>query len=154
MSEFHNELEPILLIDRKKKKQAHVVIHVESTFEELIYSARKINDGLFKGDWDLCYINPETEKPELVDKDDIIAPLVVEKDIDTFFWDFFAEHRRRTKRRQRQSHERSTRYGRSRSRSRTRSLAEAAGAGHAETRRSKANRSGRGSRTPPTWAGA
>ncbi len=83
------QMEPVVLIDKKKNKEAHIVIPVNNSFEDLLEAARRINTGLFQGEWELSFMNPKTKKPEPIDKDADIATYT-DQDIHTFYWNYKA----------------------------------------------------------------
>ena len=80
-------IEPVVVIDKRKNKEAHIVIPVNNSFEDLLHAAKRINTGLFEGEWELSYMDPETKKPVPIDKEDEIGDYT-KKDINTFFWNY------------------------------------------------------------------
>ncbi len=82
-------MEPVVLIDKKRNKEAHIVIPVNNSFEDLLDAARRINTGLFQGEWELSYLNPTTKQQEPIDKDAEIATYT-DQEINTFFWNYKA----------------------------------------------------------------
>lgn len=80
-----HQREPITLIDFTKNKEAHIVVSPYDTFEDVVIQARKIYSDLFKGEWDLVYLNKETKKPEKLDKETELLDLI-QCEVDTFYW--------------------------------------------------------------------
>lgn len=80
-----NNLEPVVLIDKAKNKEAHVIVPSNYTFDDLMQTAKRINPDLFEGDWDLSYINPDTKNNAAIDSSACVGDFLV-KGIDTFYW--------------------------------------------------------------------
>lgn len=80
-------MEPIVLIDKSKEKETHIVTSTLNCFEDLVESARRINKGLFRGDWDLSYINPETNKSTPISSQEELVEYI-DREIDTFYWNY------------------------------------------------------------------
>lgn len=87
MDEVKLPMEPIVLIDKSKNKEVHIVSVTNNTLEDVIQSAKRLSTGLFEGDWNLSIINPQTKEPEPVQTWQIIADFI-DKDIDTFYWNY------------------------------------------------------------------
>ena len=113
-------MEPIVLIDKPKRKEAHIVVNIHNSFEEVLESARKINTGLFEGDWQLSYIDKATKQIKAIDKNSEVKDFITDE-VDTFYWNyqkpnfratFSKENRRRERfeRRQRRYQERRNRW--------------------------------------------
>lgn len=82
-----HRLEPIVLIDKPNKKEAHVVANVHNTFGEIIEAAQKINTGLFEGDWSLAYLEPVTKRVvDVGEEDELLA--YIDKEIYTYYWQY------------------------------------------------------------------
>ena len=79
--------EPVVLIDKRKKQEAHIIAASHYSFEDLMQSARRINVGVFEGEWDLTYLNPETKKPEPIDPQAEVGDYL-SRDINTFYWNY------------------------------------------------------------------
>ncbi len=77
-------LEPIVLIDYEKGEEAHIVTYPVNTFEEILYAAKRINQDLFDGDWQLSFLD-ENKQPVAINKDHILEDYL-EKDIHSFYW--------------------------------------------------------------------
>ncbi|MGB1242001.1 MAG: RDD family protein [Chitinophagales bacterium] len=77
-------LEPIVLIDYEKGEEAHIVTYPVNTFEEILYAAKRINQDLFGGDWQLSFLD-ENKESVAISKDDILEDYL-EKDIHSFYW--------------------------------------------------------------------
>lgn len=80
-------MEPIVLIDKNKEKETHIVTSTLNCFEDLLDSARRINKGLFAGEWDLSYLEPETNKSISIDSQEELVNYI-DRDIDTFYWNY------------------------------------------------------------------
>ena len=80
-----NERELIILVDKQQNKEAHIVVSPFESFEDAITTAKRINEGLFKGEWNLYYLDPQTLQPITLDREDILES-AFQKDIDTFYW--------------------------------------------------------------------
>lgn len=78
-------MEPVILVDKRKNKETHIIISARNDFGDLIESARRIHTGLFEGAWDLCYLDPNTKKPVILDENEEIGTFL-ERDINTFYW--------------------------------------------------------------------
>ncbi len=79
--------EPIVLVDKGKNKETHIVVSPQYTFEDIIYSAQRLNDKLFQGEWDLYYVDPETKKPIPVSEDAVLSDFLAQN-VDTFYWNY------------------------------------------------------------------
>ncbi len=80
-------MEPVVLIDKSRNKETHLVTGTNYTFEDLLHSAKRINTGLFEGSWHLSYIDSNTKKPVPIGKEEEIGTYT-EQDIDTFYWNY------------------------------------------------------------------
>ena len=58
-------LEPIVLIDYEKGEEAHIVTYTVNTFEEILYAAKRINQDLFNGDWQLSFLDENKQSVAL-----------------------------------------------------------------------------------------
>jgi len=87
MEETRLPMEPIVLIDKSKSKEVHIVAGTNNSFEDVVRSAQRISTGLFEGEWNLCYIQPNTQEVVPIDKEQTIGELI-EKNIDTFYWNY------------------------------------------------------------------
>ena len=79
--------EPVVLIDKGKQQEAHLIAASHYTFEDLMLSARRINVGVFEGEWDLSYINPETQQAESIDPQKEVGDYF-DRNITTFYWNY------------------------------------------------------------------
>ena len=80
-------MEPIVLIDKSKNKETHIVTSTLNCFEDVLASARRINKGLFLGEWDLSYIDPETNKSIKIDSQEELTEYII-RNVDTFYWNY------------------------------------------------------------------
>ena len=80
-------MEPIVLIDKSKSKESHIVTSTLNCFEDVVESARRINKDLFIGDWDLSYIDPKTNQSVSIDSQEELTNYI-SRDIDTFYWNY------------------------------------------------------------------
>lgn len=85
--DYLSTMEPVVLIDKSRNKEAHLITSTRNDFGDLLESARRINTGLFKGTWDLCYLHPQTNKPVYIDEDRQISDIVGEG-VNTFYWKY------------------------------------------------------------------
>ncbi len=85
-------LEPIVLIDYEKGEEAHIVTYPINTFEEILYAAKRINQDLFHGDWQLSYL-AENKQSMDIGKDEILEDYL-EKDIHSFYWAYKEKRRK------------------------------------------------------------
>lgn len=83
----NTEMEPVVIFDKSKNKEAHLVIATHYTFEELVENARRINKTLFEGNWALSYIDPTTKQAVPIDKNAEVRTLT-EKDIFQYNWNY------------------------------------------------------------------
>ena len=88
-------LEPIVLIDYEKGEEAHIVTYPINTFEEILYAAKRINQDLFNGDWQLSYLG-ENKQPVDIAKDEILENYL-DKDIQSFYWAYRDKRRKAPK---------------------------------------------------------
>jgi len=79
--------EPIVLVDKRKNKETHVVVSPQYTFEDIVHSAKRLNDELFQGDWDLYYIDPQSKKPIPISEDAVLLDFL-DQNVDTFYWNY------------------------------------------------------------------
>ncbi len=87
MEENRLPMEPIVLIDKSKSKEVHIVAGTNNSFEDVVRSAQRISTGLFEGDWNLCYIHPDSKQAVPIDKEQTVGELI-DKNIDTFYWNY------------------------------------------------------------------
>ncbi|MGB0932020.1 MAG: RDD family protein [Chitinophagales bacterium] len=87
-------LEPIVLIDYEKGEEAHIVTYTVNTFEEILYAAKRINQDLFNGDWQLSFLD-ENKQPVDIGKEEILEDYL-EKDIQSFYWAYREKKRKKT----------------------------------------------------------
>ncbi len=80
-------MEPVVLIDKKRNKEAHIIIPVNSTFEDLVDTARRINTGLFEGKWQLSYMDNASQGTIPINQDTEIEEFL-NRDITTFYWNY------------------------------------------------------------------
>ena len=80
-------LEPIVLIDSSKQQEAYVLAAAHYTFDDLLRTARRINLGVFEGEWDLTYFNPATQTYESIDAQIEIGDYL-DRNITTFYWHY------------------------------------------------------------------
>ena len=91
-----SQRELIILVDKRKNKEAHNVVSPFESFEDAITTAKRINEGLFEGEWNLYYLDPETVEPISLDRDTNIEE-ALNKGIDTFYWSKKRSNRSRQK---------------------------------------------------------
>ena len=91
-----SQRELIILVDKRKNKEAHIVVSPFESFEDAITTAKRINEGLFEGEWNLYYLDPETVEPISLDRDTNIEE-ALNKGIDTFYWSKKRSNRSRQK---------------------------------------------------------
>lgn len=84
-------LEPIVLIDYEKGEEAHIVTYPVNTFEEILYAAKRINQDLFNGDWQLSYLDESKQSVDI--KKEEILESYLEKDIHSFYWAYKEKRR-------------------------------------------------------------
>jgi len=77
-------LEPIVLIDYEKGEEAHIVTYTVNTFEEILYAAKRINQDLFNGDWQLSFLDENKQSVD-IGKEEILEDYL-DKDIHSFYW--------------------------------------------------------------------
>lgn len=80
-------MEPIVLVDKQHNQEAHVIVASHYTFDDVLRSARRINVGMFEGNWDLSYIDPSTQKPQAVEAGVMLGEYL-NQDINTFYWQY------------------------------------------------------------------
>lgn len=87
MEENQLPMEPIVLIDKSKNKEVHIVASLHYSFDDVVRSAKRISSGLFEGDWDLCFINPDTKKAEPLGEEQTVGEMIA-RNVDTFYWNY------------------------------------------------------------------
>jgi hypothetical protein len=85
--QYSQEMEPVVLIDKSKNKEAHVIVPMNYTFADMIATAKRINPEMFDGAWQLSFLNPQTKKPEILSQDASVG-LFISQGIDTFYWNY------------------------------------------------------------------
>ncbi len=83
----HHEMEPVVLIDKSRNKEAHVIVPLHYSFADMIATAKRINPDMFDGAWQLSYLNKQTQRAELVAQDTTIGAFIAQG-IDTFYWNY------------------------------------------------------------------
>lgn len=83
----NNFMEPIVLVDKQHNQEAHVIVASHYSFDDVLRSARRINTGMFEGNWDLSYIDPSTQKPQAVEGSAMLGEYL-NQDINTFYWQY------------------------------------------------------------------
>lgn len=79
------QMEPVVLIDKSKNKEAHIIVSHHHSFRDLLDSARRINKNVFEGNWDLTYLNPNTKQNEPIEEDCFLGDYLAQ-DVNTFYW--------------------------------------------------------------------
>lgn len=87
MEELQLPMEPIVLIDKSKNKEVHIVAGLNNSFDDIVRSAKRISSGLFEGNWDLCFINPDNKQTEPIGAEQTLEELI-KKNVDTFYWNY------------------------------------------------------------------
>lgn len=79
------EMEPVVLIDKAKGKEIHIIVPTNYCFQYMMDQARRIYPDLFQGNWQLSYINSATKSNETISADLSVGNFI-ERGIDTFYW--------------------------------------------------------------------
>lgn len=85
--QYSQEMEPVVLIDKSKNKEAHVIVPLHYTFADMIATAKRINPDMFDGAWQLSFLNTQTKKPEPISQDATVGAFIAQG-IDTFYWNY------------------------------------------------------------------
>lgn len=87
VSDYHQQMEPIVLVDQRKKQETHIIVAPHYSFDDVLRSARRINVGLFEGNWDLAYLDPQTQQLHAVQNTDQLDTFLT-RNIQTFYWQY------------------------------------------------------------------
>lgn len=85
--QYSQEMEPVVLIDKSKNKEAHVIVPMSYTFADMIATAKRINPDMFDGAWQLSFLNPQTKQNELLSQDASVGQFIAQG-VDTFYWNY------------------------------------------------------------------
>lgn len=79
------EMEPIVLIDKAKGKETHIIVPSNYCFQDMVEQARRIYPGLYEGNWQLSFLNPETKNNESISPE-VSIDSFIGRGINTFYW--------------------------------------------------------------------
>lgn len=85
-----NQMEPIILIDQQRNCSVNVLASPDYMFDDILRSARRLEPNAFVGQWNLVYLDPDTQKPQVLQATDELADCLFQN-ITTFYWNYKAD---------------------------------------------------------------